>query len=147
MDYKTITEDKAREGFQGGIDCSMQVLAHCAEKTGISETQALKAAAAFGGGMWHGETCGAATAGLIALGLKYGNHETGDKEGKDSFLAKKAEFEKAFAKANESLICKEILKYDISKPEEMEKIMEENLLMTLCPKVVCNACKILDEMI
>lgn len=147
MDCKIMTEEKAKEGFKGGIDCSMLTLAHCAGKVGISETQALKATAAFGGGMWRGEVCGAAAAGLIALGLKYGNYELGDKEGKDRFLAKKAEFEKAFAEANKSLICREILGYDISNPEDMKKITEENLLMTLCPKVVCNACKILDEMI
>jgi hypothetical protein len=40
-----------------------------------------------------------------------------------------------------------VLGYDLSKPEEMAKIMEQNLLFTICPKAVASACKILDEIL
>ena len=59
----------------------------------------------------------------------------------------KAEFEEKFCKKNGSCICKEILGYDLSKPEEMEKIQEEKLLETKCPKVVLSTCEILEKMI
>ena len=147
MDFREITEDKAREGFGGGIDCSMQVAAHCSHALEMDEKTALKMAAAFGGGMWHGETCGCVTGALMALGLKYGNCEHGDKETKDAFLAKKAAFEAAFTEENGSLICREILGHGLSTPEGMEKIMEANLLMTRCPRLVCSACKIMDDML
>ena len=68
MDYKNMTEDMAREGFGCGIDCSMAVAGHCADKVGIDESTAVKAMAAFGGGMWHGETCGAVVGALMSLG-------------------------------------------------------------------------------
>ncbi len=32
--------------------------------------------------------------------------------------------------------CKGLLKHDISKPEEMQKILDEGLLFDFCPEVV-----------
>ena len=43
----------------------------------------------------------------------------------------------------ESCRCKELLKYDISNPEEMQKIMEEGLLFDFCPEVVKDSLEIL----
>ena len=147
MDFKNITTEVAKEGFGCGVDCSMAVAGHCSHMLDISETDALKMAAAFGGGMWRGEVCGCVAGALMCLGLKFGNGGPVEPEVKDAFLAKKAAFEEAFIKENGTLICKELLGYDISKPEEMEKIMEENLFMTKCPNFVMSACKIMDEML
>jgi Putative redox-active protein (C_GCAxxG_C_C). len=83
----------------------------------------------------------------MAFGLKYGYSEPNETEQKNTLLAKKAEFEQKFAAENKSVVCKEILDYDLSKPEEMAVIMEKNLLFTVCPKIVCSTCKILDEML
>jgi len=113
----------------------------------MSVDEALKVASTFGGGMWAGERCGCVTGGLMALGMKYGHTKPGDEETKNALLTKKAGFEKAFSDKNESLICKEILGYDISKPDELQKIMDEGLLQTLCPKLAVSACEILDEML
>ena len=97
--------------------------------------------------MWHGETCGCVVGALIALGIKNATVKPNDKEQKDKLLALKAKFEEEFCKKNNSCICKEILGYDLSKPEEMQKIQEENLLTTKCPKVVLSACEILEKML
>ena len=83
----------------------------------------------------------------MAIGLKYGQIKLGDEKTKNEMLKVKAEFEKKFTEAHGSVICKEILGYDLSVPEEMEKIMEEQLLATLCPKLACTACEILEELL
>lgn len=142
-----MTEEKALQNFGGGIDCSQVVLSAVAENLGMDEKTALKISAAFGGGIWQGQTCGCVTGALMAIGLKYGHSAIGDEETKNMLLAKKAEFEAVFTKENKSLICKEILKYDLSKPEEMEKIKEKKLLETLCPKLVCSTCEILERIL
>ena len=80
--------------------------------------EALKIAACFGGGMWHGETCGCVVGALIALGMKYATTEANDQEKKDKLLELKAQFEEKFCKKNGSCICREILGYDLSVPEE-----------------------------
>ena len=65
----------------------------------------------------------------------------------DKLLAKKAEFERRFAEAHKSVVCREILGHDLSKPEEMARIMEKNLLFTVCPKAVCTTCALLDDLL
>lgn len=142
-----MTAEKALEYYAGGIDCSQVVFQYGAELLDFDKEAALKIAAAFGGGMFAGERCGCVTGALMAIGLKYGHNRIGDKETKDKLLMKKAEFEKEFVDTHGSLICREILGYDISKPEEMEKIMQENLLMTICPVLAVTACDILEEVL
>lgn len=142
-----MNEEKALECFGGGLDCSQVVFGYGAEILDYDKDVARKISAAFGGGMWNGETCGCVTGALMAIGLKYGHCQLGDEETKNAMLEKKAEFEKAFIEQNGSLICKELLGYDLTKEEEMAKIMEEGLLTTKCPKLACCACDILDEIL
>lgn len=141
------TEQEVLEKFGEGFDCSQVVLRNVHEKLGITEEEALKIGACFGGGMWHGETCGCVVGALAAIGIKYATTKPNDQEAKDKLLKIKAEFEEEFCKKNGSYICKEILGYNLSVPEEMEKIQEEKLLETKCPKVVLSACEILEKMI
>lgn len=142
-----MEKKKIVECFHNGFDCSQVVFSYAAPKLGIDKETALKITAAFGGGMWHGETCGCVVGALMALGLKYGNSKPGDQETKNKFLAKKALFEKKFMECNKSLICRDILGHDLSVPEELKKIVSENLLDTVCPKLVASACGILDELL
>lgn len=147
MDYKNMTEDMVREGFGCGIDCSMAVAGHCANMIGIDETSAIKAMSAFGGGMWRGETCGAVVGSLMSLGLKYGNYKPGEMDAKNTLLAKKDEFEARFIEKFGTLKCKELLGYDLSISEEMNKAMEEGLFTSFCPKLVVCACEIMDGLL
>ena len=144
---KELTKEEILKKFGEGYDCSQIVLEHFSDKLGLDREDALKTAACFGGGMWHGETCGCVVGALMALGIKYASTKPNDKEGKDKLLKLKAEFEEEFCKKNGSCICKEILGYDLSKEDEMAKIMEEKLLETKCPEVVINTCEILEKMI
>ena len=143
-----MTEELAREYYKGGLDCSQVVFGHCAALLDMDEDQALKIAAAFGGGMMNGERCGCVTGALMALGAEYGHFEPNAVEAKAKMMEKKAEFEERFKEheiTNGSVICSEILGYKI--PEDMEKILADNQLMKVCPKLAVIACDILDEMI
>jgi len=147
MKIEKISEEIATNLFMRGIDCSQIVMGYAADKAGIGSDEALRVSAAFGGGMWGGRTCGCVAGALMALGLKYGYSEPDSTEQKNVLLAKKMEFEEKFAKENGSVVCKEILGYDLSKPEDMKEIMEKNLLFTICPKVVCSTCRLVDELL
>ncbi len=142
-----IKTEEVLKKFAEGFDCSQVVLLNFHDKLGITEEEALKIGACFGGGMWHGETCGCVMGALAAIGLKYATTKPNDHEAKDRLLGIKAEFEEKFCKKNGSCICREILGYNLSVPEEMEKIQEEKLLETKCPKVVLSTCEILEKMI
>lgn len=144
---KELQEKDVLKMFGEGYDCSQIVLQQFCEELNMSKEETLKIAACFGGGMWHGETCGCVSGSLMALGMKYADTKPNAKEQKEALLKIKAEFEEKFCQENGSCICKEILGYDLSKEEEMAKIMEEKLLETKCPKVVTSTCKILKKML
>lgn len=142
-----MTTEKASKGFMEGFDCSQQVLAYAAEKhgLGLDEKESFQIAAAFGGGMWNGDTCGCVSGALMAIGLKYGHWVPSDGKTKKYLRAKAVEFEKRFIERNNSLICRNILGYDLTVPEEFEQIKEKNLFFTIRAGLVCSACEILDE--
>ena len=142
-----MKEQTALTCFGGGIDCAQVVFGAAAAQLGLDEAAARRIAAAFGGGMWRGETCGCVVGALMALGLRYGNAEPGDSETKNAFLAKKQQFEQRFLEENRSLVCRDILEHDLSTPEGMAQIQREKLLETVCPKLVCSACRILEELL
>jgi len=144
---KKVTEEYASMCFQKGVDCSQVVFTHGATKLGFDEKQAMKISAPFGGGMWRGETCGCVIGALMVIGLKYGNDDFDQPDIKQKLLQKKTEFESSFREKHKSLICREILGYDISKEEEMKIIMNKGLFFSLCNKAVVSACEILDELL
>lgn len=143
-----ITEEEvASYFFEDGFDCSQVVLSYLCEELGLDTETALKISSAFGGGMWHGEVCGCVTGALMALGLKYGHCSPGDQTSKDIISTKTKEFESKFKEKNKSIVCREILGYDIGNPEEFQQILQKGLLQEICPKLAVSACQILNEML
>lgn len=138
-----MTQQQVTELLDAGYDCGQIVLLSAADKLGLSREEALKLAAGFGGGMFAGETCGAVVGAIIALGCRYG----GDVDKKAECSGKVSELRKQFAEKAGSTMCREILGYDLTDPEQMKKILELNLLKTKCPCVVYDAIQILDAML
>ena len=87
-----MEKEKIAELFMKGIDCSQVVAGAFAEELGITQEEAYKMVAGFGGGMGIGETCGAVVGAMIVLGLKFGHCDTEHMEQKDIMNAKRAEF-------------------------------------------------------
>ena len=142
-----MKKEMIAEQFKKGFDCSQVVLEHYVEELGITQGTANRIAAGFGGGMGIGETCGAVIGAMLALGMKYGHSEEAHMEQKEIMNAKRQEFLEAFIEKYSTCSCKGLLKYDISKPEELKKILEEGLLFDFCPQVVEDTINILNEII
>jgi C_GCAxxG_C_C family probable redox protein len=142
MDY----EKKAEEVFSQKYHCSQAVLAAFAEELGITEKQALKLGACFGGGMCKGEVCGACTGALMALGLKYGQSEVDDLQSRLKTNEITVRFLETFGEENGSYICRELLGCDLSTEEGIKYARENNLFTEFCPKMVISATKIAKEL-
>ena len=142
-----MTEDKARECFMGGIDCGQTVFGDTAERLGFDKETAWKIAACFGGGMFSGERCGCVTGAIMAIGLKYGHCEPGDEETKAEMMRVLKEFTEAFEDENGSLICRDLIKYDVSDPEQLAAAFASGIMLDLCPKLAVSACEILEDLI
>jgi C_GCAxxG_C_C family probable redox protein len=142
-----LTEKEILDQFGKGIDCSQVVMSCAAKDIGIDETTAKKVSSCFGAGMMCGETCGAVTGALMAIGLKYGHYMENDKSQKDIMVSKSSEFKGKFLKKYSSFMCRDLLGYNIAVPEEMEEIIKKDLLTNFCPKVVENTLIILREVL
>ena len=134
--------------FKEGFSCSQAVLSAFSEDFGLDRDIALKIATAFGGGMARmGKTCGAVTGAFMVIGLKYGRTKTEDEKTQNKAYALVQEFVKRFESQNGSIECKELLGYDISIPEELEKVNKENICEKICPPFVQNAVEILEQIL
>ncbi|AKA67653.1 C-GCAxxG-C-C family protein [Clostridium scatologenes] len=142
-----MKENKIVELFKQGFDCGQVVLSSFAQELGMDTKQTNKIAASFGGGMFCGETCGAVIGALMAIGLKYGHYLPNTSDTKNENISKIMEFREKFLMKYNSTVCRELLGYDISKPEEMKIILEKGLLFNFCPKLVSYVTEILGEIL
>ena len=136
--------DKALELFSNNFNCSQAVLTAFAPDFGLDEQLALKLGTSFGGGARNGDICGAVSGALLVLGLKYGHYISSDSEKKARAYEIAVEYTKRFKEANGSIVCRDLLGYDLTKPDEMACIKEKGLFGTVCPKMIKSAVEILE---
>jgi C_GCAxxG_C_C family probable redox protein len=112
----------------------------------MDEPTALRVACGFGGGCARlGLTCGAVTGAYMVIGLKYGKVKADDNDAKEKTYAFVQEFSERFVERNKSLNCKELMGCDLGTPEGRVKVKEQNLVATICEKVVRDAAEILEK--
>jgi len=136
---------KATDAFSQGLNCAQSVFSSFSNELGLDEKTAKKIAAGFGSGMRRGEVCGAVSGALMVIGLKYGADSGEDKERKADMDRKTVEYLDAFKAENGSILCRDLLGYDILKENELAVIRERGLFKTLCPKIVESASVILEK--
>lgn len=138
---------KALDYFSNSFNCAQSVFTTFATQMGMNEKTALMVSTGFGGGARNGEICGAVSGALMVLGLKFGHFDSNDKEQKAFAYKLCCEFCDKFRKANKSIVCRELLGYDLSIPEQNAKIREKNLFKTVCPEMIKSAVIILEDML
>ena len=119
-------QEKANQFHDQGCNCCQAVVMCCAEKFGLTEEQAYRLGAFFGGGFRCEEVCGAVSGAVMGLGLAYGDENNRQCD-------KSKEFLEAFRKEYGSILCR-----DLVNPEGMEK-------KALCPAYIKFAANYLEE--
>ena len=66
---------------------------------------------------------------------------------KQMMAEKTADFRAKFAQKYPSCICKELLGYAISQPEQMKTVLDKGLLFDFCPCVVADTIEILEQIL
>ena len=140
-------KEKALELFKKKYHCSQAVLAAFAEECGLTEKQALKLGACFGGGMRKGEVCGACTGALMVLGSLYGQYDKTDLISRETADKVSDKMMEGFAAISGSYLCKDLLECDISTDEGIVYALEHNLFTEFCPQMVANAVDVLEQII
>jgi C_GCAxxG_C_C family probable redox protein len=139
----------AVEKFLSGYNCAQAVLYAYGPDLGLDAETALKVATGFGGGMGgRGETCGAVTGGVLALGLKYGRGAQQDRSVADVAYQKTQDLMAAFERAHGSCCCRTLLGgCDLRTPQGRQQFKEQDLHHKTCVRCVETVGEILAGML
>jgi C_GCAxxG_C_C family probable redox protein len=130
-----------------GFNCSQAVFATLAEPLGFDRSLALKIASPFGGGIGRtGETCGAVSGALMALGLQFGFSEP-DPQAKERVYALAREYMRRFQERYGAVACKALIGVDLSTPEGLQKARELDVFKTKCSQFIGGAVEIAEQML
>ncbi len=140
--------EDAVQCFNNGFNCSQAVFAAHSDQLGLDKETALKISSPFGGGIGRmAETCGAVTGAYMLIGLKHGKYLAEDNEGKEKSYSMVREFNERFKELHGTICCRDLLKYDMSDPEELKYIKEHGLWNTLCPEFIRDASLIIEDLL
>ena len=131
------------------MNCSQAVLTAYCEQFGLERRLALKLAQGFGGGMGHmGGICGAVTGAYMVLGLAQKMWDDNNpRQSLDRTYELVREFTQRFKALHGSVICRELIGYDLSTPEGLAEARNKKIFTTVCPDFVSDSVKILEVMI
>ena len=139
--------EMAQELYNGGFNCAASVLASFCEDYELDTELAMKLACGLGGGCAEGEICGAASAAVIVVGLKYGQCIQDDRGAKMNCHARTTQFLNEFRQKHGALTCRDLLA-DISQVptpagDGKEDVKERR---RFCAGLVTSAVEILEEL-
>jgi len=130
-----------------GFNCAQAVFCSLTDITGLDEKTALSITGGFGGGMRAAEVCGAVSGAVMALGMAFPYNDSTDMAAKDKINDLTREFHARFKKEYGSIICRNLLGYDMTTEEGVALIKETGVNKKVCPEVIEGAAKIARDII
>lgn len=137
----------ARDRFLKHMNCSKAIMESYAPALGIEPQQARALGNLFAGGMGRALTCGAVTAALMVLGLRYGSRQTSDSQADRRAEDMREAFYQGFIATHGSLDCSELLGVDITTDSGLAAAIELRMFVTRCPDFVETAASQLEQLI
>jgi C_GCAxxG_C_C family probable redox protein len=136
--------EKAANYFKQDYNCAQSVLLTMQEYYGTRRNRLIpKIATAFGGGIGRrGSLCGALTGAIMAIGVKHGTDRTVLIE-KEKAYKIALEFYNQFARECGSPFCKELIGYDLTSQEDLERMRKSSVREEKCSQFVKKAVEIL----
>jgi C_GCAxxG_C_C family probable redox protein len=132
--------------FAQGFNCSQSVFVPFAMQQGVGREAALKLSTGFGGGMvYRGETCGAVTGAMMAIGLLTGRSEAEDTQARDVTYGLIKQLNNGFSEKHGSLQCAKLLELESIDREAWDKARGKGVFQSMCPKFVSDASFMLDK--
>ncbi|MDD1664622.1 MAG: C-GCAxxG-C-C family protein, partial [Methanomicrobiales archaeon] len=132
--------DEAVAAFSRGASCSMAVFSAYAPDLGLDRETAESIASPFGAGISRtGDICGAVSGALMVIGLARRKEDIRDAPSREKVYALAREFMAEFSTRNGSVMCTDLVGYDLSRDDEYALAREEKAFATRCPKLVRDA--------
>lgn len=143
--------EKAIERHASGFGCAQCVASVFAEEMGASEVAAQKMALGLGGGIGRsGEVCGAASGGVMVIGMKYGVDTMdgeANKVAKDKVYALDQKFLQLYKERTGALRCNDILGFDMNDAEARKAALEKGVFAKTCNKCISDSVEILEKLL
>jgi len=140
---KSNCAEEAVSHFKGGYNCAQSILLAMQKFWNVKNPLEPKVASAFGGGIGgQGSLCGALTGGVIAIGLKYGTNRS-IPEGREKAYLLALKFYTQFEKNCGSVLCRNLIGYDLTNPKELQEARNSNIFADKCSHLIEEAIKIL----
>jgi C_GCAxxG_C_C family probable redox protein len=131
--------EKAVDYFTAGYNCSRSVLLALFEHWYGKNELVPKIATAFGGGIGMcGSICGAVSGGVMAIGIRYGTNEPKTEKREKAYKVARKFFQK-FEQCHGSVLCRELIGYDLFLPKELKKARESKTFERKCTAFVRDA--------
>lgn len=138
----------ASEYMKNGYNCAQSIIKVYANEVGMNQEDAVKMASALGGGVGrNGHICGAVSGAALIIGMKFGSTDPADFQAKEKAYNKTNELLEIFATENTSVLCKELIPYDMKNPDELKKAREAGVFAKQCPLYVLSAGRILETIL
>jgi C_GCAxxG_C_C family probable redox protein len=130
------------------VNCAQTVLTTYCEMFGLDRILALQLAQGFGRGMGCGENnCGAVSGAYMVIGLAHKITADNPRQNLEKIYEMTQVFNRKFVEIHSSLICNELVGYDLSSPEGLADARSKSVFTTLCPGFVRDSAKILESLL
>lgn len=143
MNRSKRLSEKAVAHFLKGHNCAQSVLLTMLEDWGVKSELVPKIAAGFGGGIGRcGSLCGVVTGGVMAIGVKFGTNKPSAEKRKEVYKLAQ-EFYRQFEKENGSVLCRQLIGYNLSDPKELKRAREAKIFDEKCTVFISEAIRTL----
>jgi C_GCAxxG_C_C family probable redox protein len=140
-DERMLTREETARTAAGyaeqGFLCSEAVLMAIGDLLGFKSDAIPRIATGFGAGIGRrGEVCGAASGGVMGLGLRFGRDTVEGDEGERRPYWYAAEFMDGFRAWCGGVRCRDLLVLDLSRPEDVEEYHRRGCWDTRCRELI-----------
>lgn len=137
-------KEEAVHLFNKGYNCCQSVVCVFSKELSIDKETAFNISGGFVGGALNGELCGVISGAIMVIGLK-NNNSTLEEEVQKRIQKQTKDFTDRFRKIHGDLVCKGLLGYDLSKPDDYKVLVEKELFKTKCPTYIETAVELLES--
>jgi len=134
--------------YSRGYSCSMAIFSAYAPGLGLDVETAASIASPFGAGIsLTGEICGAVSGALMVIGLAQRKEDIRDGPSREEVYELSRRFIAEFSARNGSVMCTDLVGYDLSQEEQYRQAREQKVFSARCPKLVRDAGEILERIL
>jgi C_GCAxxG_C_C family probable redox protein len=134
--------------FKQGFNCAQALFSTYADPALLGRGDALKIACGLGAGFGRmGETCGAVTGAILAIGSWFGMNDPANLAAKEKTYALVRQLVAEFTQKHGTVICRHLIDCDLNSGEGLQRYRDAGLMDKLCVNFVADAAGIVERLI